>query len=134
MRNVARGVYVGGARAGQPCVIKWFRTGLRSSRTFFARDIHAVQKALDIIDAWNTKRFVSVYIRLNLPKVFRLDKSYGRLEGSTVLVEPYIHNFGKCTSIRPSRALTREYSVLTMWRVQGIRILGGPTVPRPGDV
>jgi len=43
-RYVAMGTYTG-QRTGQPCVVKWFKTGAVYEETFWSKDLKAVEKA-----------------------------------------------------------------------------------------
>lgn len=48
-RWVAKGVYTSGARSDHACVLKWFKTGAVFEDDYFALDIKAVDRALEIV-------------------------------------------------------------------------------------
>jgi hypothetical protein len=79
---------------GQPCVCKWFQTkcGVQYENTFFAKDINAVDKAVEIITQWNDASLITGMVRLNRPQVW--EKPGGR----PMLVEPFIEGFVKFNS------------------------------------
>jgi hypothetical protein len=95
-RYVAKGQYSKGQRSGQPCVSKWFKAGEVYDEVFFAKDILAVDKALDILTQWNQSRIIDSQIRLNRPEVWRFVD--GEREGQRHLVEPFIENYTKFNS------------------------------------
>jgi hypothetical protein len=96
-RWVAKGNYTSGPRNGQPCVAKWFKSGAVYESTFFEKDIKAVDKAQEIVDAFNEEGVVQETIYLNHPEVwvFVPGSSY---EGQRHLIEPFIENFEKFNS------------------------------------
>lgn len=57
-------------RCHQPCVCKWFKTGAVYEDAFFANDLKAVDKAQEIIDAFNDLQIANT-IHLNRPEVWR---------------------------------------------------------------
>lgn len=86
------GVFLEGARSGQPCVVKFFRDrGVASS--YFAAEISIVNKTLELLSQWNGARFISQTVRLNVPEIWPVG-GCGRLG----LVEPFIENFAKFNS------------------------------------
>ena len=99
-RVVALGEYTKGQRNSnfhrmrQPCVGKWFKTthGVEYETKFFAKDIYAVDKAVQIISEWNNADLINCMIRLNRPQV------WAKPDGRPVLVEPYIQDFVKFNS------------------------------------
>jgi hypothetical protein len=50
-------------------VVKWFKTGAVYEETFFENDLQAVDKAQEIIDAWNDLQLTKT-IHLNHPEVW----------------------------------------------------------------
>lgn len=56
-------------RCNQPCVAKWFKSGLAFEETFFSKDLQAVGKAQDLIDAFNALQLCNI-IHLNHPEVW----------------------------------------------------------------
>ncbi|CAE8626600.1 unnamed protein product [Polarella glacialis] len=91
-RYVARGTY-SGDRRGQPCVVKWFKTGQVFEGTFWNEDLKAVEKASEIIDAFNLRGIAEMKIRINRPGVWTKTS-----DGQKVLVEPLIEQFQKFNS------------------------------------
>jgi len=92
-RNVYKGEYVEGRRAGQPCVCKVFKTGSVFEDTFFRDDIKAVEKTVALVNQWNAAGRVDKTIQVNMAEVwtFRDNKEKN-------LVEPFIHNWQKFNS------------------------------------
>ncbi|KAM7189330.1 Protein kinase-like domain containing protein [Rhypophila sp. PSN 637] len=98
-RWVAKGKYTNGPREGQPCVAKWFKTGVVFSEDFFLLDIKAVDKALDIVNKFNELNIASKPVVINVPTVWEFTKEASpNRRGSKVLVEPYIENYVKFNS------------------------------------
>ena len=96
-RLVGKGIYTEGERKGQSCVYKWFKPEYVSHRdAFFALDIKAVDKAIDIVTKWNAQMYVTCTIWMNKAEVWHFDTGYR--EGQPVLVEPFIENFQKYNS------------------------------------
>ncbi|KAK0744507.1 hypothetical protein B0T21DRAFT_407605 [Apiosordaria backusii] len=58
-RWVAKGGYTSGARSGQACVLKWFKTGAVFEDDYFALDIKAVDRALEIVNRFNELNIVN---------------------------------------------------------------------------
>eukprot|EP00961_Rhodomonas_salina_P113891 1531860-Rhodomonas_salina.3 len=95
-RWVAKGRYTEGRRQGEQCVCKWFKSGSVFEKEFFELDIHAVQKAEQIIKQWNFAGFVNRVIRLNIPQVWTFTDGFRK--GQKVLQEPFIENWQKFNS------------------------------------
>jgi hypothetical protein len=55
-------------------VVKWFKTGAVYEETFFEKDLLAVDKAQEIIDAWNSLQ-LSNTIHLNHPEVWTFNQN-----------------------------------------------------------
>lgn len=96
-RWVAKGTYTDGLRAGQACVCKWFKTGHVMESTFFDLDIKAMNKALDLVKEWNSRKYVNEVIRVNIPEVWEFTPG-SRYAGHKVLQEPFIENYQKFNS------------------------------------
>ena len=96
-RLVAKGHYISGPRNGQQCVCKWFKSGAVYEDTFFKKDIIAVEKAQEIINAFNEEGIIQETIYLNHPGVwvFEPQSTYA---GQKHLIEPFIENFQKFNS------------------------------------
>jgi len=91
-RYVARGKYTR-MRNGEDCVIKWFKSGQVFEETYWAQDLKVVEKAAEIIEAFNLCGFCGDSIRINRPGVWRKQS-----DGQKVLVEPFLTNFAKFNS------------------------------------
>lgn len=61
-RKVAMAAYTVGHRAGQQCVVKWFKSGTVYEDIYFRDDIRAVEKALEILEMWNASGFIKFRI------------------------------------------------------------------------
>lgn len=70
---VAEGTYSSGSRRGQPCVIKWFKTGVVFEEDYFTLDIKAVGKALEIVNRFNDLNIIGKSIKINVPAVWTLE-------------------------------------------------------------
>ena len=98
-RWVAKGRYIKGARAGEPCVCKWFKSGHVDEAKFFDLDIKAMFKAYDIVKAWNSKCMIDKHIKVNIPEVWTFEEQHGSaVSGKKVLQEPFILNYEKFNS------------------------------------
>lgn len=70
-RLVSKGTYTEGDRKGQSCVSKWFKTEYVSQRyAFFALDIRAVGKAIEIVEKWNAEKYTASTIWVNKAAVW----------------------------------------------------------------
>lgn len=96
-RWVAKGVYTSGARSGEPCVLKWFKTGDVFEAEYFALDLKAVDKALEIVNRFNQLNIVNKVVKINVPSVWRFLEPASRA-GQKALVEPFIQNYKKFNS------------------------------------
>lgn len=98
-RWVAKGVYDSGPRQGEPCVIKWFKSGAVFADTFFTLDIKAVDLALEIVEEFNRLNLISKVIKVNIPTIWAFtDRSPSRWVGQKTLCEPFIQNYQKFNS------------------------------------
>ncbi|KAL9476272.1 hypothetical protein ACSS6W_006113 [Trichoderma asperelloides] len=98
-RLVAKGIYISGPRQGEYCVIKWFKSGVVFSDTYFTLDIKAVNKALEIVDKFNKLNLIDKVIKVNIPEVWHFtDDSPAERAGQRYLCEPFIQNYQKFNS------------------------------------
>ncbi|KAK7419697.1 hypothetical protein QQZ08_010784 [Neonectria magnoliae] len=98
-RWVARGTYTSGARQGQECVVKWFKTGAVFAVDYFTLDIKAVDKALEIVNRFNQLNAVNKKIKINVPEVWTFTKdSSAQWAGQKALHEPFIEDYQKFNS------------------------------------
>ncbi|KAK4213187.1 kinase-like domain-containing protein [Rhypophila decipiens] len=98
-RWVAKGEYTNGPREGQPCVAKWFKTGVVFSQDFFLLDIKAVDKSLDIVNKFNEFNIASKAVVINVPEVWEFSRqASSNRAGSKTVTEPYIENYVKFNS------------------------------------
>lgn len=98
-RYVAKGKYTKGARQGQDCVCKWFKTGSVYEETFYEADIKTAKKCIEIITAFNNEQCIDRLVQVNLPEVWQFEERSGtRWRGRKVLQEPYIQNYQKFNS------------------------------------
>ncbi|KAK3682839.1 kinase-like domain-containing protein, partial [Podospora appendiculata] len=96
-RWVAKGVYTSGARSGQACVLKWFKTGAVLEDDYFSLDTKAVDRALEIVNRFNELNIVNKSVKINVPSVWMFDKTASKA-GQKALVEPFIQNYQKFNS------------------------------------
>jgi len=101
-RWVAQGTYTSGTRNGQPCVAKWFKSGAVFEEDYFALDIKAVDKALELVNRFNQLNIINKTVKINVPGVWECtdDNGYGSNDwaGQKVLCEPFIQNYCKFNS------------------------------------
>lgn len=90
---VQRGVYTRGARAGQRCVSKEFKTGSVYEDYYFEEELSIIARAQRIIDSWHDADIIDRRILLNTPEIWENMES-----GCKNLVEPMIENFEKFNS------------------------------------
>jgi hypothetical protein len=77
-------------------VAKWFKTGAVYDKAFYEKDIKAVDKAAEIVSAFNKAAFINQTIYVNKPEVWVY--STGNKVGQKVLVEPFISDYAKYNS------------------------------------
>lgn len=77
---------------------KWFKTGDVYEETYFAKDLQAVDRAQEIIDAFNAQGIAAARISLNHPQVWHGTSSAGAYAGTRRLIEPFINNYRKFNS------------------------------------
>lgn len=97
-RWVAKGSYTSGARNGEPCVCKWFKTGHVLEASFFSLDIKTTEKSLVLVKEFNSRRFVNKIVMINIPEVWTFTSGSGSWAGKKVLQEPFIENYVKFNS------------------------------------
>ena len=97
-RWVAKGTYTSGAREGEPCVNKWFKTGDTYEAEFFKTDINAAERSLMLIDEFNNLRLINSVIRMNVPQVWTFMDSSGSWAGKKCMLEPFIEKYQKFNS------------------------------------
>lgn len=98
-KNVFRGRYTHGTRAGQECVCKIFKTGSVFEESYFQVDLAVAKKALEIVNSFNDAKIVSSQTRiwLNKPEVWMFESRNSR-NGEKNIIEPMIRNFEKFNS------------------------------------
>ncbi|KAF8161734.1 kinase-like domain-containing protein [Mycena galopus ATCC 62051] len=92
-KNVWEGTYTAGARAGQPCVKKEFKTGSVYEDHYFEEEMNIVRRTQKVIDAWHAERIIDRDIFLNTPEIWTYTDT-----GVRGLVEPMIEHFEKFNS------------------------------------
>jgi len=83
-RWVAKGKYTEGARSGEECVCKWFKSGHVDQARFFDLDIKAMEKAHDLVKEWNNRHMIDKMVMVNIPEVWTF--TAGHLSGKKNLV------------------------------------------------
>lgn len=93
-RYVASSRYEGGCLDGKKCVSKWFKTGATFDKKYFSLDIQAVDKAMELVRAFNKAEVVRGVVRVSQPAVWQFAKNCGPdWAGKKLLKERYIHNY-----------------------------------------
>ncbi|KAJ7213155.1 kinase-like domain-containing protein [Mycena pura] len=90
---VWKGVYTVGARRGERCVAKEFKTGSVYEKRYFEEEMNVIRLTQGVIDAWHAEQIITRDIRLNTPQIWEMIAT-----GAKVLVEPMIENFEKFNS------------------------------------
>ncbi|CAJ1948321.1 unnamed protein product [Cylindrotheca closterium] len=96
-RYVAKGKYTEGARRGEKCVCKWFKTGSVYEDSYYEADLRTAKKCIQIISRFNKDRCIDRIVRVNLPEVWEIEAGHP-LSGTKVLQEPYIKKYQKFNS------------------------------------
>jgi hypothetical protein len=91
--NVWKGVYTEGARTGQLCVAKGFKSGSVYESHYFEQELNIIRLTQTIIDAWHAEHIMDGEIRLNTPEIWTRI-----LTGVKLLCEPMIENYEKFNS------------------------------------
>jgi hypothetical protein len=98
-RWVAKGHYTVGARTGEECVCKWFKTGGVMESHFFDTDLATVDEAIRLIKKWNEKRLIDRMVQVNQPQVWTFNEYCDdNWAGRKVLQEPFIQSYQKFNS------------------------------------
>lgn len=92
-KNVRRGRYTQGPRAGQSCVAKEFKTGSVFEDHYFNEELNILQRAQSIINMWHAARVIDSRIILNTAEIWEYTRG-----GKKTLVEPFIANYEKFNS------------------------------------
>ena len=93
-RFVAKGMYTEGPRKGEACAVKWFKTGAVYSEDYFALDIKAVRKALELVQLFNQSNRVNKTVKINVAQVWQILKGAKKeFVGQKLLCEPFIKNY-----------------------------------------
>ncbi|KAI0453601.1 kinase-like domain-containing protein [Xylaria acuta] len=92
-KNVYAGKYEKGARAGQACVAKEFKTGSVYETHYFEEEMNIIRCTQEVIDCWNDAGVIDKRVLLNTPRIWTCKET-----GTKALVEPMIQNFEKFNS------------------------------------
>lgn len=92
-KNVYAGNYTEGARAGQECVSKEFKTGSVYEAHYFEEELNIIRHTQAVINDWHDARVIDKRILLNTPAIWTETET-----GAKALVEPMIENFEKFNS------------------------------------
>ncbi|POS73707.1 hypothetical protein DHEL01_v207898 [Diaporthe helianthi] len=97
-KNVWQGRYIAGARTGEACVAKEFKSGAGSAAFedhYFQEELNIIERAQSIIDSWHAARGGQHHHRIVMsrPQIWQY-----RRNGRKALVEPFILNFQKFNS------------------------------------
>jgi hypothetical protein len=92
-KNVWQGDYTDGARKGELCVAKAFKSGSVFQSHYFEEELEIIRHSQAIIDAFAAAGVIRVRILLNIPEVWVYDET-----GENILVEPMIEKFEKFNS------------------------------------
>ncbi|KAK4007968.1 alpha-protein kinase 1 [Daphnia magna] len=95
-KNVYRGEYTKGERAGEECVCKIFKSGSVYEESYFQVELKVVAKALEIVNKFNRDKHIDQNIWLNQPAVWTFIE--GNKNGEKAIIEPMITNFEKFNS------------------------------------
>jgi hypothetical protein len=96
-KDVFKGVYNEGERAGQDCACKIFKSGSVFQASYFDAELKVVAKSLEIVNRFNNDHVINRHIWVNQPEVWTFDEGSSR-PGEKNLVEPMIANFEKFNS------------------------------------
>jgi len=97
-KNVFKGRYTEGERAGQECVSKEFKSGSVYEASFFDHELKVIDKALELVNHFNSSMILSNgTVWLNKAEVWTYIPGSFRA-GQKSLVEPLIPNFQKFNS------------------------------------
>lgn len=95
-KDVWEGTYIAGARTGQRCVAKEFKTGSVFEASYFEEEMSLIRLTQAIIDAFDSAGIIGTerQILLNTPAIW----TYQDYSGRKALIEPMIENFEKFNS------------------------------------
>jgi len=96
-KNVYKGRYTVGERAGEECVCKIFKSGSVFEESYFRVELDVVAKALEVVNSFNKDKVINKSIWLNKPTIWTFMPG-SRREGEKSLIEPMISNFEKFNS------------------------------------
>lgn len=78
---------------------KWFKTGAALHATFFTKDLKAVDKAVELVEAFNQEPIANGIIRVNTPDLLEFGTNCGNeYAGKKHLVDRYIDNYRRFNS------------------------------------
>ena len=109
-RFVTKGMYTEGPRKDEACAAKWFKTGAVYSEDYYALDIKAVGKALELVQLFNQSSRVNKTVKINVATVWHISKSTKEENiGQKFLCEPFIENYEKFNSNTGWNDVTRAW-------------------------
>ncbi|KAF3202127.1 hypothetical protein TWF191_003150 [Orbilia oligospora] len=97
-KYVYAGTYTAGARKGQPCVAKEFKSGCVVEDHYFDEEMNICAKSQEIIDEFNEAGILNQEVYLNTPEIWKYIGRGSSKEGQKALLEPMIENFEKFNS------------------------------------
>jgi len=92
-KNVWQGTYTEGARKGQRCVAKEFKTGSVYEDHYFKEELEIIHHSQEIIDEFHAAGLINKDIMLNTPEIWQYEYTENK-----VLIDPMIENFEKFNS------------------------------------
>lgn len=94
-KDVWAGVYTGGARQGQRCVAKEFKTGSVYEDHYFEEEMRTIRRTTKIVDDFEAAGVIAEggRILVNTPAIWEYEDT-----GHKCLTEPMIDNFEKFNS------------------------------------
>lgn len=93
-RKVFKGKYTVGERVGQAQVSKIFKDGTEAFEdSFFAQDLAVVEKAIEVVEAFNKVKQFTQFVQVCKPAVWHRTDSKQR-----ILIEPFIDGFQQFNS------------------------------------
>ena len=98
-KYAAKGVYSEGARKGQPCVCKWFKSGSVYEARYFDDDLDTVNEAIRLVSLWNAQEVINKPVKMNAPEIWTFDSTSTRgWAGKKIMQEPFIEGWQKFNS------------------------------------
>ncbi|GJJ77407.1 hypothetical protein EMPS_09766 [Entomortierella parvispora] len=92
-KKVYQGEYIKGSRAGESCICKVFISGSVFEKSYFQHELEVVEKATEIVSAYNALKLINKNIIINQPEIWEFED-----DKELNLVEPMIDNFEKFNS------------------------------------